>query len=388
MSDSLLISDPPEPGYSPDSIMLAAVRLARQAKWRVAPNPMVGAVLVQGGEIKSSGWHKQYGGPHAEVECLADARSRGVDPSRCELWVTLEPCNHTGKTPPCTRAILEAGIKRVVIGALDPNPAVAGGGADMLRQNGVHVEVGVAEEACLDLLSDFKAWISGRTAVILKLAATLDGKIATRSGHSRWISCLESREQVHHLRRKVQAVLIGGNTFYADDPLLTPRLGGEGGDRGNPIAVVATSRPPRMEAPFRLLKQRPQETLFWMPESVALSEAAKALRSLGCRVWGLPVSPSSGMDLSQGLVRLHQELGHMHLLCEGGGALGLSMLEHGLVDAFHLFMAPKVVGDQDAPGLFTGRSITRMDEAMGLRLAEQRRVGDDSLMVFRPLQEG
>lgn len=155
------------------SFMLRAAALAEQARGRTAPNPTVGAVLVQDGQIVAEGWHKQYGGPHAEVEVLADARTKGIDPAACELYVTLEPCNHHGKTPPCTEAILRAGVRRVIVGARDPNPDVKGGGVDYLRTHGVRVEVGLAENVCRDLISDFTVWKNTLFPyVYLKLATT------------------------------------------------------------------------------------------------------------------------------------------------------------------------------------------------------------------------
>ncbi len=175
----------------------------------------------------AGGWHRRYGGPHAEPECLADARAKGVDPAGCTLYVTLEPCNHHGKTPPCTRAILEAGVREVVVGTADPNP-VAGGGADFLRANGVAVRLGVEEALCRELIADFLVWQrTDRPYVYLKLASTLDGRIATRTGHSRWISGPESRAAVHALRARCQAVIVGGGPLRADAPRLPVRLPGD-----------------------------------------------------------------------------------------------------------------------------------------------------------------
>ena len=204
--------------------MARAVELAVRGKGTTAPNPCVGAVLVRDGAVVAEGWHMRCGGPHAEVNCLADAGAKGVDPSACALYVTLEPCNHHGRTPPCTMAVLEAGVPEVVVGAGDPNPKVAGGGAEFLRQRGVRVRQGVLGQACRDLIADFLVWqFTGRTFNTLKMAATLDGRIAARNGHSAWVSGPESREMVHELRARVDAVVVGGGTLRQDNPRLTAR---------------------------------------------------------------------------------------------------------------------------------------------------------------------
>lgn len=195
-----------------NGFMDLAIDLAERGRGRTAPNPCVGAVLTRGGAAVAQGWHTACGQPHAEVEALHDAAAKGVDPRQCTLYVTLEPCNHQGRTPPCTRAILEAGVPEVVVGCADPNPAVAGGGADFLRGRGVTVRMGVRERRCRDLIADFLIWqTTSRPYSILKLATTLDGKIATRDGKAAWISGEASRREVHRLRTWCQAVIVGGS---------------------------------------------------------------------------------------------------------------------------------------------------------------------------------
>ena len=211
-----------------ESFMREAAELAERGRWSAAPNPTVGAVLVRDGVVVARGWHTAYGKSHAEVECLKDAEAKGVDPSACTLVVTLEPCNHQGQTPPCTEAVIAAGIRHVVIGLRDPNPKAAGG-MERLAEAGVEVEAGVCEELCRDLVADFLIWqTTKRPYVMLKLAMTLDGRIATRTGHSRWITGETARRQVHELRANVGraggAILVGGNTLHTDNPLLTARL--------------------------------------------------------------------------------------------------------------------------------------------------------------------
>lgn len=189
-----------------------------------APNPCVGAVITKGEHILGQGYHKRFGEDHAEVAAIKDAIARGHNLEGSTLWVTLEPCNHYGKTPPCTKAILEHKIKRVNIGTLDPNPNVKGGGAEFLRSKGVLVDVGFNHFECKRLIQDFITWnTKKRPYIFLKLAQSLDGKIATKEGDSKWISCEKSREFVHKLRAKVDCILVGGNTFFNDNPRLTPR---------------------------------------------------------------------------------------------------------------------------------------------------------------------
>ena len=364
--------------------MLGAASLALLGKFRAAPNPCVGAALVRDGSIVAQGWHAGCGKPHAEVEALEDARKRGVDPAQCSLFVTLEPCNHHGRTPPCTEAILTAGIRHVVVGARDPNPDVAGGGIDHLRSRGVQVETGVAEEACQDLVADFLVWkTTSRPYNYLKLAASLDGKIAARTGRSQWISGEQSRALVHELRSEVGAVIVGGDTFRTDDPQLTCRLDLQDQEIRQPLAVVVTSRLPAVGEQRRLLLERPGETLFWTTPEAAQSSRARALEQLGCRVWGMPPA-GRGLDLAAGYERLRAECGCLYTQCEGGGRLGLSLIEAGLVDEFWLFLAPRILGDAQGISLFSGREASSMGDSLALRLAESGQLGEDLWLTLRP----
>ncbi len=400
------------------TFMGEAIALARRGRWRAAPNPTVGAVLVRDGQVVARGYHTACGMPHAEVECLRDATANGVDPAGCTLVVTLEPCNHHGKTPPCSQAVLAAGIRHVVVGMADPNP-VAQGGAEFLRQHGVRVDVGVREQDCRDLVADFVTWkLTDQPYVILKLASTLDGRIATRAGHSQWISCATSRRRVHGIRAGAGhaggAVLVGGTTLFADNPLLTARCGdfsdafpaapqgdcsrvdGADAPRRQPLAVAVTSRMDEVAAragELALLQQRASDTIFWTTEHAATSPAADTVRATGARVWGLPVtSDTTGtsntagarLDLRAGLARLRAEAGCLYVLCEGGGQLGLALLEAGLVHEFELHLAPKVLGDNAARPLFDGRAPLRMDDALGLRVTATAPSGEDIIVTLRP----
>jgi len=365
--------------------MARALELAERGRGFAAPNPRVGAVLVRDGRLVAEGWHKVYGGPHAEVECLRDAEAKGVDPAGCTMYVSLEPCNHFGKTPPCTRAILEAGVRRVVIGCLDPNPDVLGGGAAFLRQHGLDVEVGVLERECRDANADFTVWKTcGRPFVTLKLAMTLDGRIATRSGDARWVSGEASRRQVYAMRACVQAVLIGGETFRADNPALTHRqVEGPLAANPQPLAVVLTRQLPAADAPCTVLRDRPEQLIFLTDAAGEASAAAAALVARGVRVWGLP-EVDGVLDIGRGLTRLREE-GHVYsLLCEGGGALAGSLLAYGLMDELVVFCAPKLLADAQGVPAFSGMTVPHMKDAAKLRFLGVTSLGEDLMIVARP----
>jgi len=378
-------------GTHDEDLMLRAVELARRGRGNTAPNPCVGALLVRDGEVLGRGWHEAYGSGHAEVMALNDAREAGRDPRGASLYVTLEPCNHYGSTPPCSRAILDAGIERVYVGIADPNPWAEGGGARFLRSSGVHVEMGIAEEACRDLIADFVRWqLEGRPYVRLKLAATLDGRIATGSGDSAWVSCHKARREVHGFRETSQAVLVGGNTLFEDDPRLTPRTeeGHESAQSVRIAAVVVTSRLPDPEAELYLLRNRPGQTIFWTTPEQARGEAAEGLRSRGVRIWPLEELPGGGLDLAAGLKRLYREHSCYELLCEGGGHLAMSLCEQGLADEIVYFLAPRILGDEKGRSAFSGRSVDAMREALAYRIVDYRRIGRDLRITLRPPRSG
>jgi diaminohydroxyphosphoribosylaminopyrimidine deaminase / 5-amino-6-(5-phosphoribosylamino)uracil reductase len=362
-------------------LMLRAISLAEQAKGKTFPNPCVGALVAAGDEIVGQGFHRAYGSKHAEVEAIDDAFSRGHDLSRCTMYVTLEPCNHHGKTPPCTRAILESGIREVVIGAMDPNTSVAGGGADFLRQSGVRVKTGIEEQQCLDLIADFRVWQqTPRSYLYLKTASTLDGRIATREHHSRWVTSDASLRKVHYLRSIVGAVIIGGNTLYQDNPRLTCR--GYEVER-QPLRIVVTSRLPEPDSDLHLLRQTPDQTMFWTGHEASSSSEAQRLRDMGCQVMALDRT-DAGLDLSLGLTRLRQEKNIHYAMCEGGGRMGLSFIQAGLVDEMWCFTAMRVLGDELGVPVFHGRSTKLMSEAFDFRLSGSRVVGRDLWLRLFP----
>jgi diaminohydroxyphosphoribosylaminopyrimidine deaminase/5-amino-6-(5-phosphoribosylamino)uracil reductase len=373
-----------------------ALALAERGRWSACPNPVVGAVLVREGRIAARGFHRAFGRPHAEAECLRDAARKGIAPEGCTLVVTLEPCLHYGKTPPCAEAVLEAGIRRVAVGLLDPDPQ-AGGGAAWLRERGVEVFTGVREAACRDAAADFLVWQrEKRPYVILKMAATLDGRIAVRAGGASgsaagWISGEESRASVHRLRadigRSGGAVLIGGNTLYADNPLLTARP--ERDVPRQPLACVVTSRLPSPGDGLNILRGRPARSVFFCRRALADSAAADALRAAGAYVYGLEEMPGvtgrdGGLDLAAGLRLLRDKHACHYVLCEGGGRLALSLLERGLADEFRLHLSPRVLRDNAAPPLFDGRAPLGMEEALNMRICSLAMCGGDAHITLRP----
>ncbi|MCR4667538.1 MAG: bifunctional diaminohydroxyphosphoribosylaminopyrimidine deaminase/5-amino-6-(5-phosphoribosylamino)uracil reductase RibD [Desulfovibrio sp.] len=370
-----------------EALMREALNEAQKALYMTYPNPRVGALLVVDGTIMARGYHHEAGGPHAEVECLRNAREKGIDPKGATLVVTLEPCKHMGKTPPCTEAILSAGIDQVVIGTSDPTPE-AGGGAEILESNGVRVIRGVLEEECRELIRDFLLWkTEKRPFVILKMAETMDGRIATRTGHSQWISSPESRVLVHRLRSMVAQkgglILIGGKTFRQDNPSLTVRLSGEENTK-SPLACVFTSHLPNATDDYFLIRERPGETIFLSSAAAAASPQAAELRKIGVRVFPVPQFLNGSTDLKGLLRQLYAELSCPYILCEGGGFLGLSLLEEGLVDEFHLHLAPLFLADNEALPLFSGKMPLSLQEGMVFRTSSISLCGPDVHIVLRP----
>ncbi|MEZ7198759.1 bifunctional diaminohydroxyphosphoribosylaminopyrimidine deaminase/5-amino-6-(5-phosphoribosylamino)uracil reductase RibD [Pseudodesulfovibrio karagichevae] len=364
------------------AFMARAVELARLGRGATAPNPCVGAVLVRDGAIVAEGWHTKFGRLHAERECLADARGKGVDPRGATMYVTLEPCNHHGKTPPCTEALIASGVAEVVVGVRDPNP-VAAGGVEKLRAHGIEVTVGVLEQACRDLIDDFLLWQNTHSPYnILKMAATLDGKIAGGSRKPEPVSCPESFARVHDLRAMVGAVIVGGNTFYADNPSLTCRKQGLPDDFVQPLAVVVTSRLPDDPSRFTLLRDRPERVIFMTSKTSAHSPQADVLRRRGTSVWPLP-GRAGALSLSCGFERLRYDCACHYTLCEGGGRFAMALIAQGLADELVHFVAPRILGDETAPAAYSGREAVSMAQALDFRIADCEPVGTDLMLTLR-----
>lgn len=314
--------------------MREALHLAARGRGRVSPNPMVGALVVKAGRVVGRGWHQRYGGPHAEVEALRDA---GAAARGATLYVTLEPCAHQGKTPPCTEAVVAAGITRVVAAIRDPNPKVKGGGAAWLARQGLEVRVGLLEDEASALNAPFLHWArTGRAAITLKLAASLDGRVATRGGDSQWITGPEARTEAHRLRAAHDAVVVGAATVRADDPALTVRhVKGQ-----NPARVVLD---PRLTSPpdARWLKRGVRRVIVAGPRASA--KKAAAFEAAGAEVWRLPLDRTGGIEL-KAFAREAAARGFLGLMVEGGGRLAGAFLAARLVNSLRLFMAPLLLG--------------------------------------------
>jgi diaminohydroxyphosphoribosylaminopyrimidine deaminase/5-amino-6-(5-phosphoribosylamino)uracil reductase len=337
--------------------MRRALDLARFGLGHVEPNPMVGCVITRGAETIGEGWHRRFGGPHAEVEALIVAGPRAAGAT---MYVTLEPCCHHGKTPPCTKAVIAAGIERVVVATVDPFAAVAGRGLEELRAAGISVESGVLEAEARALNAPyFKLIETGRPWLIAKWAMTLDGKIATHTGSSRWISNEASRVIAHNLRGRVDAVLVGRRTVEADDPLLTARPPGP-----RLAARVVLDSEARTPLSSKLVTTAAEAPVIIAVSSSADTKRVEALRSAGCEVLTF-----AGQTHAERLIALLDELGRRRMtnvLVEGGSQLLGGCFDQNLVDEVHVFVAPKLIGGSDAPSPVGGKGLAQMTEALCL----------------------
>jgi diaminohydroxyphosphoribosylaminopyrimidine deaminase/5-amino-6-(5-phosphoribosylamino)uracil reductase len=362
----------PEQRGVAEFFMRLALHEASKALGRTSPNPAVGAVIVKDGRVVARGHHERAGGPHAEVVALRRAKGRAAG---ADLYTTLEPCDHFGKTPPCSLAVIEAGVRRVFVATQDPNPRVNGRGIARLRAAGVQVITDVLRPECEALNAPWFRFITaGRPWVTLKAAITLDGRIATRSGDSRWVTGEEARAEVHRLRDVADAVLVGAGTAAADDPRLTTRLPrGRGRD---PVRVVLDSglKLPRKLALFHPASAAPTLVAHVTDRDPRFGPGVEALR---CRA-----TRDGQVDLQDLLAKLAAR-GVTHLLVEGGGQVSASFLRAGLVDRVVLFIAPKLVGGDGIPWL-PGAGVQRMADALPLDIHETRRAGDDIVIVGTP----
>ncbi len=357
--------------------MQMALELAAQGRGLTSPNPMVGAVVVNGGEVVGQGYHQAAGGPHAEVHALdaAGVRARGGT-----LYVNLEPCNHTGRTPPCTLKILAAGIRRVVVGMRDPNPGVVGGGAEFLASQGIDVCVGVCAAAAAALNEVFVKFIQTRRPfVIAKCAATLDGRIATRTGDSRWVTGTEARAFVHELRQAVDAILVGVGTVVADDPQLTTRR--KIGASRDPVRVILDTRL-RLPATARVVRHRSAADTLVVTGPEAAAEAKRRIAGPGVEI--LAADTQAGrIDLARLMARLG-ERGITSVLIEGGSRVLGSAFRGGIVDKAFFFIAPLITGGDDGIPICRGEGVDRMQDCLRLTRIQTRRFGDDLLIEGYP----
>lgn len=355
------------------SYMKLALRLAAKGAGWVSPNPMVGAVVVKDGQIVGKGFHRKVGLPHAEVEALrtAGAAGRGAD-----LYVTLEPCNHQGRTPPCTQAILAAKVRRVIIASRDPNPQVTGGGAEFLADQGVAITLGMLEDEARRLNQAWFHWTAtGRPWIIAKAACSLDGRIATATGESQWLTAETARAFGHRLRHQVDAILVGIGTVIADNPRLTARL--PRGRSRDPIRIVLDSRL-RLPLTARLVQIDSPAPTWVATTSQAPSDMLHALEDHGVQVMVLPAE--AGRVSLAALLQCLGERQVQSVLVEGGAETLGAFFDQSLVRQFYFFYAPKVLGGVKAPGMVGGQGVAHLGEAHIARNLTYRRLGEDLLI--------
>ncbi len=370
-----MIHPPVAPRPAPPDPMAEALRLARLADHATSPNPMVGAVLVAGGRLVGSGFHAAAGGPHAEIVALDEA---GVAARGATLYVTLEPCPHQGRTGPCVDRIIESGVARVVAATRDPNPQVDGEGLRRLADAGIDVQCGGPHaEAARALIRPFTTWVTtGRPLVTLKFAMTLDGKLATTAGESRWITGAASRQRAHRLRHQHDAVLVGSGTVLADDPRLTVRLDG-GPNPRQPLRVVADSRL-RTPPLARLLRADARPPVV-VTRAGAPAGRRRALEAAGAELVEVP-TVEGRLDLLA-LASALGARGCTSLMVEGGSTLLGACLTQGLVDRVAAFVAPILVGGRHAPDAIGGGGIAHLDEALRLRRLDSEALDGDLLLT-------
>jgi diaminohydroxyphosphoribosylaminopyrimidine deaminase / 5-amino-6-(5-phosphoribosylamino)uracil reductase len=362
-----------------DSMMDLARGLAERGRYTVAPNPMVGAVIAEDGEVVGEGWHSRAGEPHAEVVALVEA---GEAARGAAMYVTLEPCNHFGRTPPCVQAILQAGLSRVVVGHLDPDPRMRGQSVSLLREAGVEVEV--LDDLAFDRQNEqfFHHMRTGRPFVHLKLATTLDGRIAAASGDSKWVTGERARLRAHELRAEAGAVLVGANTVRTDDPMLTAR------DLPAPpphITRVVLDPHLTTSPESRLANSTDEAPVMVFAAESALGGREKRLEEKGIEVVGVPGSDGD-LDLRFVLEELGGR-GNKGLLVAGGGETATRFVREGLADKMTLFYAPKLLGAEGVPMIGALRT-TRVAESLRFTVSDVEKIGEDVAVTLYPAVAG
>ncbi|MCK6550666.1 bifunctional diaminohydroxyphosphoribosylaminopyrimidine deaminase/5-amino-6-(5-phosphoribosylamino)uracil reductase RibD [Myxococcota bacterium] len=356
--------------------MRAALDLARSAEGRTSPNPAVGAVIVKDGRIVATGFHAYAGSDHAEVSAL---RKLDFNAAGCELYSTLEPCDHHGRTGPCTEAILRSGIKRVVVGALDPNPIVSGRGLRRLANAGVDVKPGVLEDECKTLNEAFNfAIVHKRPFVVLKAGMSLDGRVATSTGESRWITSEEARREVHILRNRLDAILVGVGTVLADDPSLTARFEGA----RNPVRVILDSKLRTPPTSMVVTSTDEAKTIIATTDA-APAKKRIALEKAGVEVLVLKKDAQGRVDLPQ-VQRALFEHELNSVLVEGGPTVLGAFVDARLVNKVVLFVAPMLIGGVESPAAIGGQGARRLTDALSLEDVVVRGVGRDLMLTAYP----
>jgi diaminohydroxyphosphoribosylaminopyrimidine deaminase/5-amino-6-(5-phosphoribosylamino)uracil reductase len=355
-----------------EHFMKMALALAKRGQGYTSPNPMVGAVIVKDSKVKGRGYHQSFGEAHAEVNAIEDAGSLAKGAT---LYVNLEPCNHTGKTPPCSLKILEAGIKRVVIAMEDPN-TIAGGGAVFLEEHGVEVLAGVCEEAAKKLNEAFIKYVSKkRPFVVLKCAATLDGQIATRTGDSKWVTGDKARKFVHQLRHAVDAILVGIGTIHTDDPSLTTRLDSDSGL--DPVRIVLDTHLSISPDASILQLDSNSDTILVTGNTVTDTKKKRVVKA-GVRLMEQPVK-NGQIDLKSLMVRLGS-MGITSLLIEGGSRVIASAISSGIIDKALFFYAPKILGGDDGIPICRGPGPELMKDSIRVKDIRVQRFDDDVMI--------
>ncbi|MCP3876066.1 MAG: bifunctional diaminohydroxyphosphoribosylaminopyrimidine deaminase/5-amino-6-(5-phosphoribosylamino)uracil reductase RibD [Desulfobacteraceae bacterium] len=341
--------------------MQQALSLARKAKGFTSPNPCVGAVVVKDSKVVGQGFHHAAGLAHAEVEAIDDAGSKAKDAT---IYVTLEPCNHFGKTPPCTHKIINAGIKKVVVGCKDPNPNVCGGGIKYLKDNGIEVVSGVLEEEAKTLIEAFIWYIQNdkKPFVILKCAATLDGAIATFTGDSKWITNEKSRGYAHKIRHEVDAILIGSGTLHADNPSLTSRIAGI--ETKDPVRIILDTQLSIKKDAKVLTQDSTAKTIIVTAPGVPDDKKA-FIEDKGAKILEVSLKDQR-LDLNELMIKLGQ-MSILSLLIEGGSMVAGSALTSGIVNKVLYFLAPKLLGSSDGIPVFEGRGPKLIKDAFNLK---------------------
>jgi len=354
--------------------MRRALKLARKAVGWTSPNPPVGTVVVKDNLLIAEGYHEGAGKPHAEAVALAKA---GKKAEGATLYVTLEPCDHYGRTPPCTQAIIAAKVRRVVVGTVDPNPIVNGRGIARLKEAGIEVTVGVLESEAKELIAPFAKFITQRTPfVTLKLAMSADGKIATKNRESKWLTGELARRFAHKLRHEHDAVMVGVGTVLADDPQLTVRL--IRGKVKQPIRVVVDSQA-RTPPAAKIIRAAESPCIVAVTEH-APKERIEQLINAGAEVWRLPSDSNGRVDLSELLKRL-AERNIVSVLVEGGSELAGSFLKQHLIDRVILFIAPLLIGGRDAVPAIGGDGFDKLSDGVRLNEVKLRKLGDDFVLM-------
>lgn len=373
-----------------EKYMRRAIELAKKGSGHVNPNPLVGAVIVRDGEIIGEGYHECYGQLHAERNAIANAKKRGNSLEGSTIYVTLEPCCHYGKTPPCTEAIIEEKIARVVVGSDDPNPLVSGKGFQMLREKGIEVIPHFLKEECDAMNHVFFHYIrTGTPYVAMKYAMTMDGKIACYTGDSKWVTGEKSRAHVQTLRNHYKGIMAGIGTVLADDPMLNCRI--EGGR--DPIRIIADSHL-RIPMDSQLVRTAGQQPLIVACLPDADEEKAAQLQEKGVEVLRIPGVTTADITEEQkeviSLPVLMKELGARKIdgiLLEGGGQLNESALQAGIVDRIYCYIAPKIFGGAQAKTPVEGQGLTRAADAWQFKRIGMQEFGQDILLEYEKLQE-